>query len=167
VDPTKAPGIRLAQIFLEEAHFSHRADYLAIPASTAPQRGALDISFQVGIAEDGKHAVLRIRASTEGEANPLYRLSVIMAALVEVDVESPNMPLERYVSTAGGPLLLPFIRQVIANLTGQGRFGPIWLQPVNVRAALETATSTTEIAEPASAPVLATRGVAYKREGAE
>lgn len=157
MDPTKAPGIRLAQIFLEEVHFSHRADFLSLPVATPPQPGALNFAFQTGFTEDKRRAILRVRATTEGEAKPIYQLDVTMTALVEVDVQSPNMPLEQYVTTAGVPLLMPFVRQVIANLTGQGRFGSVWIQPLNVRAALESTQATPEPAEPARAPMPAVR----------
>ena len=164
MDPTKAPGIRLSQIFLEEAHFSHREGFLSLPVSTPPQPATLNFTFQAGLTkQDKKRAVIRVRATTGAETKPVYQLNVVMTALVEVDVQSPNMPLEQYIATVGIPLLMPFVRQVIASLTGQGRFGPIFMQPLNVRAALESPASPPEIAEPAPSPSPATRRVALRR----
>jgi preprotein translocase subunit SecB len=28
-------------------------------------------------------------------------------------------------------MLYPFLREAVANLTGRGRFGPVWLNPFN------------------------------------
>jgi putative zinc finger/helix-turn-helix YgiT family protein len=164
VYPTEAPGIRLSQIFLEEAHFFHRKDFLSLPVSTPPQPAALNFAFQSGLTkQDKRRAVVRVRATTEAETKPVYQLNVVVTALVEVDVQSPNMPLEQYIATAGVPLLMPFVRQVIASLTGQGRFGPILMQPLNVRAVLESPASPPEIVEPAPSPAPVTRRVALRR----
>jgi len=51
-----------------------------------------------------------------------------------VDQVAPNMPLDRYFTTSGAALLYPFVRQVVADLTSRGRFGPVWLNPMNVTA---------------------------------
>ena len=141
----------MAQVFLEEAHFSHREDFLSLPQSTVLDPGALDLGFQAGLTQDRRRAVLRVRATTEGATtSPLYQVTVVMTALVEIDEQAPNMSLEQYISAAGFPLLVPFIRQAVADLTGRGRFGPIWLQPVNVRASLDAPPSPPAVAEPAA-----------------
>jgi preprotein translocase subunit SecB len=48
----------------------------------------------------------------------------------------PNNYLDVIAGT-GGTILLPFLREVIANFTGRGRFGPVWVNPINFRAALQ------------------------------
>ncbi len=54
-----------------------------------------------------------------------------MTALVEAEHGKENMPIEQYVRSSGPATLFPFIRQVVADLTSKGRFGPLWLSPVN------------------------------------
>jgi hypothetical protein len=51
------------------------------------------------------------------------------------------MPLDRYFTTSGAALLYPFVRQVVADLTWRGRFGPVWLNPMNVAAMPLTVSS--------------------------
>jgi preprotein translocase subunit SecB len=41
------------------------------------------------------------------------------------------MPIADYMASGGGPTLFPFLRECVANLTGRGRFGPLWLRPIN------------------------------------
>lgn len=62
-----------------------------------------------------------------------------MTALIEVKPGEANMPLEKYATISGVSLLYPFLREAVANLTQRGRFGPVWLSPLNVAAAVEGA----------------------------
>ena len=57
-----------------------------------------------------------------------------MSALVEQIGGHENFELEAYLKSNGWALLFPFVREALANLTGRGRFGPIWMNPVNVLA---------------------------------
>ena len=53
-----------------------------------------------------------------------------MAVLVSRDAQ-PNMDPVEYVKSAAGPMLYPFVRETLANITSRGRFGSIWLKPFN------------------------------------
>ena len=139
MDPTKQPGVSIGQIVLESVHFDHRADYLGLPPKTDIRGLQLTLSFQVGLTPDKTKGVLRVRARTPESANALYRLDLTMAALIEVKAGEANMPLERYATVSGVSLLYPFLREAVANVTQRGRFGPIWLSPLNVAAAVEGA----------------------------
>lgn len=134
MDKTKPPGIRIAQIFLDSARLRHRDDYLSIPPDRKPDVGDVELQFQVSESEGGETALVRIRASTKPESEPIYEFEVTMTAIVEVNKEKPNMPLDRYTTRNGIALVLPFVRQAVADLTMRGRFGPVWLNPMNVTA---------------------------------
>ena len=47
------------------------------------------------------------------------------------------MPLRDFLAGPAVALLYPFVREAFANLTLRGRFGPVWLNPFNVRAMAE------------------------------
>lgn len=55
-----------------------------------------------------------------------------MSAILEKIEEHEKFELGTYLTSKGCALLFPFIRETIANLTARGRFGPVWLNPVNV-----------------------------------
>lgn len=139
MDPTRQPGVSIGQVVLEKVQFEHRGDYLAFPPKTDIEDLSVRLSFQAGLTPDKTKGVLRVRAQTPETANALYRFDLTMAALIEVKPGEANMPLERYATISGVGLLYPFLREAVANLTQRGRFGPVWLSPLNVAAAVEGA----------------------------
>ncbi len=137
MDPAKQPGIEIGQIVLERAYFEHRADYPSLPHSTPLGSLPLRIEAHLGLNEDKSAGIIRVVLTTDRTQNPLYVIEVTMAALVSVKEAEQNMPIERYAMTAGIAMLFPFVREVVANLTSRGRFGPVWLHPFNVAAGVE------------------------------
>ena len=131
MDPSKPPGILIAQILLERAVFDHREDFLALPPNTPLGAPTITLTTTAGESPDKKRGIIKLRVQTRREQRPLYNLDVEMTALVEAEHGKENMPIEQYVRSSGPATLFPFIRQVVADLTSKGRFGPIWLSPVN------------------------------------
>jgi preprotein translocase subunit SecB len=147
MDRTKAPGIQIGQVFLEHVEFSHREDYLNLPLSTQAVVGDMNVQVETGMSPDAKTGLVRVRVWTIPEKRPVYNIRVSMAALVAVDPAAPNMPMNTYLAGPGAALLFPFVRQVVADLTWRGRFGPIWLSPTNVLAPASVAPTTARIPE--------------------
>lgn len=134
-DTAKQPGISVAQVFLEAATFAHRDDALALPAETKPDLGDLQVELEIGIMPDEQAGVVRIRVATDESRNPLYRVSVKMAGLFQVQPGQANMPLPDFLNGPALAFMYPFVREAFANITGRGRFGPVWLNPFNVHQA--------------------------------
>jgi hypothetical protein len=131
MDPNKAPGIRIEQIFLERAEFSHRDDYLSLGPGTVLGNPTASLNFSSGLAPDRKRGLVRLQVSTEPDEKPLYNLNIVMVALFQVDESQENMGMDQYIRASGPALLYTFIRQMVADVTGRARFGPLWLNPVN------------------------------------
>lgn len=146
MDPAKQPGILIGQILLEQAEFSHREDFLSLPPTTPIERASIGLEIQVGYSPDRKHGLVRIRAHSNPTEKPLYNVDAVMTALIQVDKSQPNMPIEQYLTGHAPAMLYPFVRQAVADLTGRGRFGPLWLSPLNLKAVAHTAMR--EVAEP-------------------
>lgn len=142
MDQSKQPGIRISQIFLETAEFGHRPDALRLPPSTSPNVGDVDVTVQLGDLSNGEGGAIRIEVRTKPENNPTYHFRVSMIALVQRAENAENMAIMEYLQLAGPGLLYPFVRETIANLTIRGRFGPIWLNPLNLKGALAGSGST-------------------------
>ena len=111
---------------LDDSHI-----WLVVPPHDA---GTINVQIESGLSEDKRTGLVRMRVQTIPENRPFYELDISMIALVMVDQVAPNMPLDRYFTTSGAALLYPFVRQVVADLTSRGRFGPVWLNPMNVTA---------------------------------
>lgn len=134
-DPNKGPGIGVGQVFLEAASFSHRSDFLSLPVKTKPDIGDVAVEVQVGMSADEKAGLVRIRVATKDEGDPVYRVSIQMAASFQQNPGEENMPLPDFLNGPAIAFLYPFVREAFANLTGRGRFGPVWLNPFNVQQA--------------------------------
>jgi preprotein translocase subunit SecB len=134
MDKSRQPGLLIDQIFLLSAHLEHRQDALSLPPTTRVDAD-VKIDVAVGLSEDNSRGILTITVSTvEAEPGPLYRFQVAMCALVRADESAPNLPVNEYLTKQGAPSMYPFLREAVANLTGRGRFGPMWLKPLNLTA---------------------------------
>ena len=57
-----------------------------------------------------------------------------MTALIRVIPGQENMTIREYLASGNCvAALFPFLREAIANVTGRGRFGPVFLDPINIR----------------------------------
>ena len=128
----KSPGLKIVQIYLESAAFEHRADALGSPAGRAPDVGEIGVEMQVGLGrDDPAKALLRIAVSTKPEAKPMYQFRIVAVLLVHSDVALGAPPPDAFLRRSGLMLLYPFLRETVANLTMRGRFGPVWLNPID------------------------------------
>lgn len=151
MDETKPPGIAIAQIFLLAAHFEHGQDPLVVPAQPMPlPELKTKIEVRGGHSEDESQAFVHVIVSTVEDENSIYRFRVEMLGLLVREKDAPNLALGEYVSKGGAALMFPFLREAVANITGRGRFGPIWLKPVNMLAL--TTTEPPPQAPPPSPP---------------
>jgi preprotein translocase subunit SecB len=156
MDESQQPGIRIVQIFLESASFAHREDFLAFSPETNVS-GEVEIGLEIGVSADGSKGRIRLSATSKPEFESLYVFDIVMTALVEREGEG-NMALDRYLNASAGAMVMPFLREAVANLTGRGRFGPLWLKPINLlaptkqEAGSQGEESTQEAARDLSAP---------------
>jgi preprotein translocase subunit SecB len=134
MDETKQPGLSIAQIFVSRVHFEHRPDFLDLPADAAPSGGQSPVKVQVRthIKEDGTSGLISVVVTSDAD-DALYRYEIEMIGVVTQDPEA-NMPVGDFLVKNGPAIMYPFVREVIANLTLRGRFGPSWLRPFNWRA---------------------------------
>ncbi len=142
VDRAKEPGIKINQVFLESAAFEHRPDFLTLPADTVVELDTqLSIEFMIDPG-DASRGAIRATAFTTDEG--LYRFRISVGAIIEQDAANKNFTLDEYIATSSTALLVPFLREAVANITGRGRFGPIWIHPMNVVALMQESDSMTE-----------------------
>lgn len=131
MDESKAPGIRIEQILMVRAAFEHRADFLAIP-TPQPLNLKIQIRAKSQVDEAGSKGLILMSAATEDDGDQLYKFDIEMAALVSADADAPNMPVAEFLKRNAPAVLMPFLRQAVADITGKGRFGPLYVNPLNL-----------------------------------
>src|ERR1019366_2746960 len=140
VDPAREPGLTIEQILLVSAHFSHREDFLGLSLDTKLGEVPIEVGTKVIQKPDGTAAGILLSARTTearmGAEQSLYRFQVEMLALIGATPGQANIPPLEFVAGSGVATLFPFLREAVANLTMRGRFGPLWLKPINVRLAI-------------------------------
>ncbi len=131
------PRIRIGQVFVSSVAFEHREDVLQLSPRTEIGELAIKVGVQIGIQKDGKSGFVKIVVATDNEKNPLYRFAVEMTGIIENDSASNQEAAKDYLIRSGAFMMYPFLREFVANLTTRGRFGPVWLRPMNFKVVAE------------------------------
>jgi preprotein translocase subunit SecB len=134
-------GLSISQIILSAVEFKHRSDALQLPANTRQPTANVDVEINLRGDAKSKAAALAIRVKSRSDEDPLYHLDITMLGIVESHGESVGLTPHSFLVQGGVSMLFPFVREVVANITMRGRFGPIWLNPINVRAFAEAASA--------------------------
>ena len=150
-DQDKEPGVILAQVYLDSVEFSHRADALLLPPNTKAEIGSVDVAVEIAVSVDEKSGYIKLTASTDPDAQPVYKVKLAMVGLVTTGHE-PNIPIREYLIGSGLAMMYPFVREALANITQRGRFGPVWLNPINAKKVAEQFQPTPESKSPVAAP---------------
>ncbi len=138
MDTTKPPGITIAQIYAEHVEFSHRDDALNLPHETRVPAGEIEMEVGIFTSKDSPNsAALRLTVRSKAVPDALYRFRIQLIGVVMATPGQENLPPVEYVTTHGATMLFPFARELLANLTMRGKFGPIWLTPTNFLAAAQ------------------------------
>jgi preprotein translocase subunit SecB len=136
MDETKDPGIKIAQIFLARARFDHATNAAALPPSTPVGNIKTSVAVNVAMNDEETAGMVSVTVASTPDSEGLYSFDVEMIAIVEL-LPNANMPIRQYLKQSGPPTLYPFIRETVASLSAKGRFGPVWIPPMNFAAIAE------------------------------
>ena len=130
MDSSKDPGIQIVKVFIDTCVFGHQPDSLMLPENAAPKITGFDT--EVSLKEMGDRGICQVMLSTHPGSS--YELKLGMTALVRVIPGQENMTIREYLASGNCmAALFPFLREAVANITGRGRFGPVFLDPINIR----------------------------------
>ncbi|MBK8648941.1 MAG: protein-export chaperone SecB [Gemmatimonadetes bacterium] len=129
-DEKKAIGLRVYGVTLLSVGFKHRADALQLPRETRIDDLKIEVAANIVVSEDAEGRELATMILKVGSAvvtpPPLYQFDVQMAVQVVPDPAAPNMSAVEFLARSGAATIFPFVRELIANLTMRGRFGPLF-----------------------------------------
>ena len=124
--------LAIRQILLESVSFKHtKPDFLSLPADK-PSQSEVGLSAQALYSEDRKDVAVRLRVVSDApEAPYTYDVSYLTLLSVDYEGEPPPADLEKRLLVTGGSMAMPFVRELVANLSSRARLGTTWVEPVN------------------------------------
>jgi preprotein translocase subunit SecB len=93
----------------------------------------LQLGVQVGassVKPDVYEAVIELKALASNKARTLYDLEIVYGGLFEVK-GVPQNQLEPFLLINCPTLIFPFLRRLVADLTREGGFPPLLLDPID------------------------------------
>jgi preprotein translocase subunit SecB len=130
-DPTREPGIRTAGIVVDRIRFDDIE-----PGE--PTFNTLDYKIAINRAAFEDPAAIEVTVvlfiSPEQGVESRYSLEVAVTGRFETDTTAPNMPLSEFARYNGPAVVMPFVREIVANITARSRRGLVLLPAVNVQA---------------------------------
>lgn len=133
MDTAKEPGILFLGVVVERIRFDDIPSGVAVPQ---------DVQYQIGIQrrefDEGKTAEITLNMRVFGGADVAkFNLEVSVSARFQPDEENANMALSEFLRSQAPALVMPFVRELVANITFRSRRGLVLLPPINVLALVQ------------------------------
>jgi preprotein translocase subunit SecB len=123
-------NLALAGIILEEMKFGHVGNFLArVPQATPAQQPAL-IQVEILKGAEPDRAAVRLRVSSQPD-HPDYSFALSYLVLFQLSGD-PIADLDQRLAATGAMMLVPYVRELLSNVSGRGRFGAVWMHPIDV-----------------------------------
>ncbi len=105
---------------------------------------AIDAQFQLAKGLAPSVVGVSVRVGSKPGTDSAYSFHAEMLAVIRLEEGAAAPPADKQLLHAGVTILFPFVRETIANMTMRGRFGPMWIKPINVQAMIESSPNTVE-----------------------
>jgi len=144
MDPTKQPGIRFLGVYLE------RLDFAVTGEVPRPIPNALSLKISRRVSDDKKSVRVRIDGDLFGNLplneRPPIQFEFAVAGRFAV-TETPNLSLDEFAVDHAPAHLVPYIRELISNITMRSSLPALSIGPLNVKAMVESGSATFEVSE--------------------
>ena len=119
------------------------------------QNPQLQVTVNVGASpasEDAYEVTLNVAVHAKSDAGVIYNVEVVYAGILRLRNVPPNL-LQPVLLIDGPTLLFPFLRRIVADVTRDGGFPPLMLDPIDFRSlyAQNLARAQSEQKAPAAA----------------
>ena len=100
----------------------------------------MNLEVNVLDVENADRAVVRLRVKGDEKSQYNFEASYLLLLQLEPDDDDETGPeqLQHQLAVTGATMLMPMVRECIANLTMRGRFGALWLPPINFAERVQT-----------------------------
>jgi len=141
MDKQKQPGVTCENIILKEIFFKRN------PRIFENFDHKIDFISTANLTEDKKHLEqeLSININKNTPDSP-FELSCSMLGFFSVIDDEPNMMLEKFSEAHAPAIIMPFLREMVSNITLRSGIKPLIIRPINVNAlAKQAQNAQTEI----------------------
>lgn len=127
-----APAFQIIAQYVKDLSFENPGS----PATQNSGRPAIEVGLDVQarpLGGDQYEVAIRVRVNAKTEQAPVFLVELLYGGLFVVK----NMPVERlqpFLLIEGPRLLFPFVRRIVADVTRDGGFLPLMLEPIDFAA---------------------------------
>jgi preprotein translocase subunit SecB len=128
VDTSREPGIRLSGIVVDRIRFDD------VEVGNAPGRNLqfeFSLSRKLWTSPPSLDVTIALRISAP-EPSTKFALEIAMTGRFEPIEQTPNLALQEFAAVNGPAIVMPFVREAVANITARSRNGIVLLPAVNV-----------------------------------
>lgn len=130
-DPNTAPGIRILAQFIRDLSFENPRAPDLLRAGTEPPQIELGVELGAQAREGGVFQVdLKMTAKARRAADTVFQVEIVYAGIFQV-VGVEQEDLEQVLMIECPRYLFPFARRMISDLTAEGGFPPLQLEPID------------------------------------
>jgi len=134
-EPTQlrgAPITVLAQ-YLKDLSFESPAAPASVGAATELRDGSVTVDVAVNPLGSNYEIVLRLKVLASHQGNTIYLLEMLYGGIVQLG-EVPPEAVEPLLMIEGPRLLFPYARAIVTDMTRDGGFAPLLINPIDFAA---------------------------------
>ena len=130
-DPNLQPGIRILAQYIKDLSFESPRAPESLRIGGAPPQIDLNVELNANGRDDGLYEVeLKLTARAVREAETVFHIELVYAGLFQIMGVAPA-DMEPVLMIECPRFLFPFARRVIADLSAEGGFPPLRLEPID------------------------------------
>lgn len=138
---TDSSDLPVVGIALDHVYQNHQSYALADPSKELTEDGEMTFGWDWRIASpEVFEVVIQIRVAPSRERPEEAVVSTVGVFRRVGEIQEAN--LVKFAGLGAPSLLLPYLREALASLTGRGAHGPMYLPPLNVVALMKTMTQS-------------------------
>jgi preprotein translocase subunit SecB len=123
--------VRIAGQYIKDLSFEN--PNIGQLIASAPESPNLDVEINVGVAELGPNlyeSAIEFKARAKAKDLLIYEFEIVYGGAFQIE-NAPPQALEPMLFVNCPSLLFPFLRRIVADMTREGGFPPLLLDPVD------------------------------------
>jgi preprotein translocase subunit SecB len=132
--PASQVQVRVAGQYIKDLSFENPNVHKLL--GTAGEKPALRIEVNVNaikIADHAYESMIKFKAEAANKSGVIYDLELVYGGVFQIE-NLPEQALEPFLLINCPSLLFPFVRRLVADLTRDGGFPPLLLDPIDFAA---------------------------------